>query len=47
MRRELKTFCFEFNWKNTLLAKREGINVGRATAKTYNGGRHFRNVRYR
>ena len=38
MRRELQTFC-EFNWKNILLAKRVGTNIGRATAKTYNGDR--------
>ena len=47
IRRELQTFCFEFNWKNILLAKRVGTNIGRATAKTYNGDRHFHNVRYR
>ena len=45
--RELPTLYFEFNWKNTLFAKRVRANVGRATAKTYNGDRHFHNVRYR
>ena len=47
IRRELPTLYFEFNWKNTLFAKRVGTNIGRATAKTYNGDRHFHNVRYR
>ena len=44
---ELHTLYFEFNRKNTLFAKRVRTNVGRATAKTYNGDRHFCNVRYR
>ena len=47
IRRELPTLYFEFNWKNTLFAKRVRTNVGRATAKTYNVDRHFHNVRYR
>ena len=38
---------FEFNWKNTLFAKRVRTNIGRATAKTYNGDRHFHGVQYR
>ena len=47
VRRELPTLYFEFNWKNTLFAKRVRTNIGRATAKTYNGDRHFHKVRYR
>ena len=30
---ELPTLYFEFNWKNTLFAKRVRTNMGRATAK--------------
>ena len=43
---ELHTLHSEFNRKKTLFAKRVRTNVGRATAKTYNGDCHFRNVRY-
>ena len=32
VRRELPTLYFEFNWKNTLFAKRVRTNIGRATA---------------
>ena len=37
---------FEFNWKTNLFAKRVRTNIGRVTAKTYSGDRHFHNVRY-
>ena len=47
VRRELPTLYFEFSRKNTLFAKRVRTNIGRATAKTYNGDRQFHNVRYR
>ena len=47
IRRELPTLYFEFNWKNTLFAKRVRTNIGRATAKKYNGDRHFHGVQYR
>ena len=46
IRRELPTLYFEFNWKNNLFAKRVRTNIGRVTAKTYSGDRHFHNVRY-
>ena len=45
IRRELPTLHFECNWKNTLFDKRMRTNIGRATAKTYNGDHHFQNVR--
>ena len=45
IRRELPTLYFEFNWKNNLFAKRVRTNIGRVTAKTYSGDRHFHNVR--
>ena len=44
--RELPTLYFEFNWKTKLFAKRVRTNIGRVTAKTYSGDRHFHNVRY-
>ena len=47
VRRELPTLYFEFSWKNTLFAKRVRTNIGRATTETYNGDRHFPDVRYR
>ena len=37
---------YECNWKNTLFPKRVRTDIGRATAKTYNGDRHFHNVQY-
>ena len=47
VRREPPTLYFEFNWKNTLFAKRVRTNIGRAAAKTYSGDGHLHNVQCR
>ena len=42
--RETPTLYFEYRWQNTRFVKRVRTNIGRATAKKYNGDRHFHNL---